>query len=181
VLAVADPVPKLVRLRDANDYAEVSGRLEPVIELARRYNCHLLLSHHLGKADRTDGDDILGSTAIFGAVDTAVILKRRDHGRTIQTIQRYGEDLPETVIGLEEDGSLTVLGEVAGILLRQAYAAVLASIGEQDELTEAEIREKVGGNSGQFGKAIRQLHEEGTLTRTGAGKRGDPYRYSRRP
>lgn len=179
VLAVADPILKLVRLRDANDYAEVSAKLEPVIELARRYSCHLMLSHHLGKADRADGDDILGSTAIFGAVDTAIIMKRRDQGRTVQTIQRYGDDMAETVVGLNDDGTLTTLGDVAGLLLRQAMESVLAVIGEQDELTEADIREKAGGNSGMVGKAVRQLYEERRLTRTGAGKRGSPYQYSR--
>jgi hypothetical protein len=178
-LAVVDPIAKLVRVRDMNDYAEMSRSLEPLIELARKYDSHLMLSHHLGKADRADGDDVLGSTAIFGAVDTLILMKRRDEGRVIRTIQRYGDDLPETVVGLDaETGELSVLGEVAGIQLRQACEAVLAAVPDGKAWTEADIRERVGGNNTLTGKAIRQLVDDGRLVRAGAGKKNAPYRYS---
>jgi hypothetical protein len=177
-LAVVDPVLKLVRVRDANDYAVMSGALEPLIELARRYDCHLMLSHHLGKSDRTDGDDILGSTAIFGAADTVLIMKRREQGRVISTIQRYGDDMPETVIILDaETGELSAAGEVATLQLRQAADAVLAVVGEEP-LAEVDIRERVGGNASVCSRAIRHLVETGRLVRTGAGKKGMPYLYA---
>lgn len=46
VLAIIDPLLKLVRVTNANDYAEVSRVLEPLIELARSSGCHLLCVHH---------------------------------------------------------------------------------------------------------------------------------------
>jgi hypothetical protein len=47
-------------------------------------------------------DVILGSTAL-AAVDTALIMARTEHFRTIQTRQRYGQDLPECVLDFNEE------------------------------------------------------------------------------
>lgn len=55
VLAIIDPLLKLVRVTNANDYAEVTLALEPLIELARTSGCHLLCVHHLGKGERSGG------------------------------------------------------------------------------------------------------------------------------
>lgn len=79
VLVVIDPLFKFVRIRDEKAYAEVCNAIEPLLTLARESGAHVLLSHHSGKMERADAtDSILGSTAIFGAVDTAIILKKGD-------------------------------------------------------------------------------------------------------
>src|SRR5207248_86713 len=97
---------------------QVSRAFEPLLELARTTGCHILCVHHLGKSDRSGGDAILGSTALFGAVDAALLMKRRDGLRTLETIQRYGDDLPETVIKLDpETGCISIGEDVAEMLL----------------------------------------------------------------
>ena len=59
-------------------------------------------------------DDILGSTGLLGGVDTTILIKKRESRRTFSTIQRYHKDdegdLPETVIELNSDGSLSAKG-----------------------------------------------------------------------
>ena len=55
---------------------------------------------------------------------------------------------------------------------------VLTALGNE-RLTETEIRERVGGDQGEIGKAIRRLYEDGTLNRSGRGVRGDRYVYWR--
>ena len=173
-LAIIDPLLKLVRLRDANDYAEVSRAMEPVIELARSSGCHILCVHHLGKGDRTGGDAILGSTALFGAVDTALLMRRRDDRRVIESVQRYGTDLPETVVALDaETGVVTAAGEVAVLQLAELAGKVLDELGDA-ELTEPEIKDRVGGNPTPVAKAIRHLMADGRLVRVGKGRRATP-------
>src|SRR4051812_40901793 len=88
-VAVSDPLSRFVRLADANAYAEVARAMEPIIDLARATGCHIMSVHHAGKGERTGGDALLGSTALFGAVDTLVLMKRRDNIRTVETFQRY--------------------------------------------------------------------------------------------
>ena len=179
VLAVIDPLSRFVRLNDANAYAEVARAMEPIIDLARTSGSHIVCVHHAGKGERTGGDALLGSTALFGAVDTLLMMKRRDQVRTIETIQRYGEDLEETVVYLDtETGIVTPGSDLATMLMGQAQAAVLATM-RDDILTEPDIRARVGGNESTTGKALRALVDEGKIARTGKGKRGDPYHYRR--
>jgi hypothetical protein len=179
VLAIVDPLLKLVRLRDANDYAEVSRAMEPLIELARTSGCHILCVHHLGKGERTGGDAILGSTALFGAVDTAILMRRRNDQRVIESVQRYGSDFPESVVTLDADtGIVAVAGEVAAIDRTAMGDKILAEIaGEQ--LTRDEINARVGGNPTPIASALNALIEDGKIRRSGAGKKGDPYIYEK--
>jgi hypothetical protein len=179
LLVVVDPLSRFVRVRDFNDYAEVARGMEPMIDLARVTGCHILCVHHCGKGERDGGDALLGSTALFGAVDTLLLMKRKELARTLNTVQRYGEDMPETVAHLDgETGIVTAGGELATIQIAEREQAVLEAMGDES-LTEPDIRERLGGNQTLTAKAIRALHEGGKLERTGAGRRGDPYRYRR--
>lgn len=181
VLAIVDPLLKLVRVMNANDYAEVSRVLEPLIELARTSGCHLLCVHHLGKGERSGSDALLGSTALFAAVDTLLMMKRRDQIRTIETQQRYGDDLPETVVAFEaETGRVMLGGSLASIQLDTCMREVLQVVREE-ERTEPQIKATIGGNQTTVAKAIRRLVDMQELARAGTGRKHDAYRYRRPP
>ena len=177
ILAIVDPLLRMVRLRDSNDYAEVTRALEPLLMLARDTGCHILAVHHMGKSDREGGDSILGSTALFGAVDTALIMKRRDSMRTLESIQRYGQDIERLALEFDpETGFTQAAGTISEIELKQTATTICDLLGDS-ESTEAEIRDKVGGNTGLVGKALRWLSSGGYVKREGSGKRGNPYVY----
>lgn len=79
VLVIIDPVLRMVRVRDANENAQISAALEPLMTIARQHSTHVLLVYHLGKGERADPTDAtLGSTAFFAAVDTALVMKRSE-------------------------------------------------------------------------------------------------------
>jgi hypothetical protein len=44
--------------------------------------------------------------------------------------------------------------------------------------TEQEIMKDVGYKTAVNRQALRSLHQNGAVTRTGGGKRGDPFQYS---
>lgn len=183
VLVIVDPVFKLIRVKDSSDYAELTRELEPVIELARNTGCHVAVAHHLGKQIREGGDDVLGSTAIFGAVDTLVLIRRRkDNLRVFQTIQRYGTDLAETVVPMDDDSGLIRLGgsvvELKASEVRQAVLELLGKIGEGEEgFTRPQIRAELEQRAELVGKVITELLAEGEIEQTGQGIKGDPFRY----
>ena len=181
ILIIADPLSRVLRVRDFNDYALMARGLEPFIDLARDYNVHILTLHHDGKGGREGNDSILGSTAIFGGVDCHLQLKKRETGRTVASTQRYGIDLPETVIELDrETGLISGRGDLQSFLLLQKKSEVFDSISDTECLSEFEIKERVGGGSkGIISKAIRALYEEELLFRGGEGKKGHPYLYSK--
>lgn len=180
ILVIVDPLFQFLRVREVNDYAEVTKIFVPLRELARKADCHILTTHHHTKMERSGGDGILGSTAIFGVVDTAIIMKKREGGqRTIQSSQRYGIDLPEMVVSFDgESGQTSAVGELHVMQIKEAEAGILAVLGAK-EMSEEEIREEVGGNRKTTGQAIRSLLADGKLFRTGDGKRGNPYQYRR--
>jgi hypothetical protein len=179
VLVIIDPLSRIVRASDFNSYAEVTRALEPLIDLARARDCHILALHHNGKGEREGGDALLGSTGFFGAVDTLLTMKRRERVRTLETMQRYGEDMPETVVHLDtESGLVTAGGDLSSLQIEDHKTKVLEALGDE-ALTESEVRERASGNQSLIAKALRLLCESGNVQRTGKGKRGDPYRYER--
>ena len=182
VLVVVDPVFKLVRVKDSSDYAELTHALEPVLELARKTGCHISVVHHLGKAVREGGDDVLGSTAIFAAVDTLVLMRRaKDQRRTASTIQRYGKDLDETVVTMDEaSGEISLGAAVSDLKVSEAKVKVLEVLEQfaEDYWADAtQIRETAELQRNATIKALNDLVAEGMVEVRGEGKRNDPRRY----
>lgn len=184
VLIVVDPLFKFVRIRDEKAYAEVCNAIEPLLTLARESGAHVLLSHHSGKMERSDAtDSILGSTAIFGGVDTAIILKKADRYRTVQSCQRYGTDWPELVLNFDPAERSLSLGaersEAEAGRIGEAIATYLAGC---DELqTRVQIEAHVEGKTKHKRAALKALCASGRVSESGAGAKGDPLRYTLNP
>lgn len=179
-LVVIDPLFRLARVRDEKVYAETYAALGPLIDAARESGTHVLLSHHSGKGAKADPvDSPLGSTAIGGAVSTLIVLKRTETYRVIQTVQRVGQDMPETVLQFDsETKRLSVGGTREEAETQTKSEEILVFLRESGEpKTESEIRECVKGETKILAKALRELHKGQKLTRDGEGKRGDPFRY----
>jgi hypothetical protein len=180
MLVIIDPLFRWIDVRDGNDYATMTKALEPLLALARGFKAHVLCVHHLGKGDRVGGDAILGSTAIFGAVDTVWLLKRFERCRTLSSIQRYGDDLEETVLCFDKRTETITLGETKEREeVNEMKKAVADFLEKQDSpASEPEIKSGVEGNNRHKQTALRELVNEGTVTRQGKGARGDPFTYS---
>lgn len=103
VLVIIDPLFRFTKVKDGNDYHQVTNALEPLLRLARDTGTHVLCVHHSRKGESAAEDSFLGSQAIFGSVDTLMIMKRHEHYRTLQAIQRYGDDLPETILAYDRE------------------------------------------------------------------------------
>jgi hypothetical protein len=181
-LIIVDPLFRLVRQHDNNDYAETTRALEPLLVLARETGAHVLAVHHLGKSDRAGGDAILGSTAIFGIVDTALLLRRGDRYRTLEALQRYGEDIEEFILRLDPETRVVSAGPGRQEAEEDEAARDILACLERAEagtwLGEAAIHETVEGRKTIKQRALRKLVAEGRVARMGGGRRGDPYRYS---
>ena len=179
VLVIIDPLFRFTRVKDTNDYAAITTALEPVVEAARTMNCCILFAHHATKADAGGGDALLGSTAIFGAVDTALMMKRRGDGlRVVFSQQRYGDDMPETVLSLNGlTGCVALDGTLADLERRDIAVKLRDLLADHQVRTETEIREAVGGNQSKLAAVLRSEVNAGTLTREGAGKRNAPFLY----
>ncbi len=180
VLVVIDPLFRLARIRDEKAYAETYAALGPLIDVAREAGTHVMLTHHAGKSEKADPIDApLGSTAIGGAVCTLIHLKRNESMRTIQSVQRIGLDIPETVLQFDTESRCLSLGEEkAEADIQTASESILVLLRDAGEpRTEVEIDGAVEGKTGLKRKALRALVKQEKITREGAGRKGDPYRY----
>jgi len=153
--------------------------LEPLLSLSRDTGAHVLAVHHLGKAEREGGDSILGSTAIFAAVDTALFLKRSEKYRTLYSIQRYGTDIEEITLAFSSDTRTLMVGLSRKEADQEDMAAkILAFLQSQTEpQKEKEIKEAVEGRNMVKVTALRQLVKAGKVGRIGSGGPGDCYHY----
>jgi AAA domain len=179
VLIIIDPLFRFIRVPDSNDYAVVSAALEPLLTLARETKAHVMAVHHMGKGERTGGDAILGSTAIFGSVDTALLLRRSEHYRLLSSVQRYGTDLDEMTIALDPNTRTISAGPS-----REAADQARAETDIVDYLRTAQqpqpaavIQEAVECRRQTFQRALKALVPH-RVTRTGEGKNRDPFLYA---
>lgn len=176
-LIVVDTLFRFFRVSDVNAYAEVTKALDPLLEISRASGAHVMAVHHL----RKDGQDVLGSTAIFGTVDTALLLKKSDDGiRSISTEQRYGDNLEDTVLELDIFTSeVKAIGSRTDFERKTTEEKILEFLTEQSEpVTEREIREGVEARVTLQPPALRSLLKAEKVVRSGKGRKGNPYRYS---
>ena len=181
-LVVIDTLQKLLRFKDLNDYAEVTNKIEPVLDAARQGNCHIMMLHHAKKESADDLDAAIGSTAIRGLCYTYLFLKRLPNSerRILRSDQRGGENFSETAIGFNKTtGRIEIQGTMEDAEIEEAAPKILEFV----EMEGGDVVEKAVPDALPLGtiivsKALRQLFRDGKFERTGDGKKGKPFCYS---
>jgi hypothetical protein len=182
-LVVIDPLFRFAQVKDEKAYAETYNALGPLIDLARETGTHLMLTHHSGKLPPLDPTDApLGSTGLGAAPATLIYLKKWGNYRTICTVQRIGENLPDSILlfdkttrGLKHGGTKE---EVEQHDAEQRILAFMEGLDAQVPQTQTQIKEGVEGSTKVVWAALTNLLKEGRLTRTGKGVKGSPHMYS---
>ena len=178
VLVIIDPLFRLVRVENTSDYAEITKALEPLLVLARESGAHVLCTHHSRKGGGEQGEETLGSTAIYGSVDTLLSLKRTDAYRTIYSGQRYGVDMPESVLAMDDDGWISLAGTRESADDAKLGNDILAFIRSQTEAVDQKtIREECQCSKARMARVLRALLDQGQITQYGSGRKGDPLKY----
>jgi hypothetical protein len=179
-LIVIDTIARYTSFEDVNDYTKVLAALEPIQDLARHYGTAVLALHHAPKTgdDRETIDSPLGSTALAGSADIVMRYRRTGDRRILQSVSRFGDDTQETVITLDPDGWPAAIGSLQEVRAQEEEQAILDALAANGPLTKDELREVLGRQATDLVRTLHGLLRAGRLTRTGSGKRGDPYRYS---
>ena len=148
-LVVIDPIFRfLKRIKDGNDYAEMNNALEPLMTMARKYDTHILVTHHSNKAGGSGGDEVLGSTAIFGGVDCLLSMTRNGDKRTIYSMQRYGTDMNHTFLNIDQNGWIQLgIGKQENILKCAGNNIMQYLESCSEPVKECDIIENAEGNT----------------------------------
>lgn len=148
----------------------------------------VLLVHHQRKAGGGDGDAVRDSNAIVGAVDVLIELEKLGEGtpdgrRRLVGVSRWDGKTPPVLV-LDRDAETGRWQTVGHVASREEASAlgmrdrILAAMPDHP-VTEAELVELVGEDKRKVGDPLRALVERGRVSRTSAGKRGNPYRYEK--
>lgn len=178
-LIVVDTMQRLVSVRELNDYAEVTKKLAPILELAKESGAAVLLVHHASKGERQGIDAVLGSTALTGSCANIFFFSRNEQYRTFRTSQRVGPELPEMIVTLDAETGRSHLGPSR----QSADVATLADEmlafleGAPAPMTEPELEKHVGGKTSLKRRALRDLLDQNRVHRVGKGRAGEPFRY----
>lgn len=176
-LVVLDTLARYWGIRDENDNAQVREWVSPLLDLARETGAVVLLVHHERKTAGEDGRGIRGGSALFGLVDQALILDRRQGGesthRTLSAIGRYDETPREVVLALVGD-AYRKLGTAEELNLEAAKAKVWEALSEEPRDVPA-LAKETGLKEKETRRALEALRDQ--VIREGKGRKGDPYTY----
>jgi AAA domain len=181
---VLDTFQKVFRLKNINDYSEVTNVMEPLQKARQDYGCHIEYLHHGGKPNdqRGDLDSAIGSAAIRANCYTYLHLKRLladdNHSiRILRSDQRGGRNFEEIAISSGDDGEIEKIGTIFDAWVWTKKPEIKEFISENPGCQEKEIQLAIEGRRQHLVAGVRALLKENEIERTGIGKRGDPFRY----
>ena len=177
-LVILDTMAKAMPGVDLNDYSATNRAIAPYLNLARTTRTCILFAHHNRKGEGGDtGEELLGSTAIRGNIDTTLIIRTEGDRRVMETTQRYGANTPETYLDIDEaTGRVQAAGEKRETRRSDMRENILYIVGEAGEpMNKSDIEDKVKGSDKAIRAMCDQLAEEGALT---SWKQGNAIMYA---
>lgn len=172
VLIIIDPLIRCVMIRNTNDYAEVSEALDPYISLARRFNTHLMFVHHANKHGGEFGNEVMGTQAITGGVDTIISLKNTNGQRMFRAWGRDGVDIPDTMLTLE-DGWMEVVGTKTEARADELRNGVINLLEDSNEpMGTEEIQKALACKRDTLIGVLKKAVEDGDIKAVKGGESG---------
>lgn len=181
-LLIVDTLPDFAELPAdmENAAGAVQTAMRPVQEAAAR-GCAVLLVAHQRKAAGEHGEAIRGSNALTATVDIVLELERAPgsigpEARVLKAVSRYGA-APETLVVAQGEGGYEAKGELAGAAAAAEGERIAAELTAMGEATAEELAASSALSKPTVQRHLNGLRAAGRLTRSGDGKKGDPYRW----
>lgn len=183
-LLIVDTLPQFAGiLGDAeNNSGDALQAIQPLQEAARQ-GIAVVIVRHDRKSGGPVGQSGRGSSAFSGAVDTVLNLKCPDgnHRSTLRLLQGIGRfsGIPDQLmIELTPDG-YTAIGDTKTVEGHEAESKILGCLpdNEGDAMEAEEVATATDCRRTTVQNTLKSLASDGKVTRIGAGKKGDPYRY----
>lgn len=185
---VFDTIGNMAPWRDENDAAAVGEALLPLNRLTSA-GIGVMLVHHMGKGDGSEGRASRGSTAIPAFADIIIELRRHnpsdntDRRRVLTGYGRFDEIPSELVIELNEAGTEYIAqGDRHAVKATELHTAIMEAL--KDELpgqTAGEIHERMEKDVRPRESKLRQMLRDGAKkdhwVESGSGSPNSPYRF----
>jgi hypothetical protein len=190
VLLVVDTFSKWSRIADENDATAAMAAYRPLVLLTQDLRLATLVIRHARKGEHDDVTDTArGSNAASGEADIILSLSRPvgrpGEGRAVRLLRGVGRlsGIPDELFIELRDGEYVVLPGGEEVQASRHRAAVEAFLATSPGATLDEVvrATSIVRSSVQTALAHLTHHSVDRVERTGAGRRGDPYRYRMRP
>ena len=168
VLVVIDKLMDLLPSFEGNDYNATIKAVSPLVDIAREYDTLVLAVHHQrkGAGGEDMGDALLGSTALYGAADHLLAYNVDGNGRrTLSSRNRYGNDIHDEIIELDDRGGVTTPGTAAQEKDRELEEAILEYVRSHVPATQSDVVKNVTGRNIKTTRMIDYMVERGFLIR----------------
>jgi hypothetical protein len=164
------------------DAGAAQAVMQPLLDAAGEGFAVLLVMHQR-KGGGEDGEGLRGSGAFAGAADIVIELERAKNPRerVLLALSRYPSTPGSLVVNHDaatRAWSVVGEGERGDARSITDRRAILAALDDGEAVTRAELEHVVCAPQRQWNKELQTLIDEGRVQRSGAGKKGDPYRFS---
>jgi len=171
-IVVIDSLSRLNRTASESSAERITKVLEPLQELARRFNCAVILIHHTNKSG-----SVRGSTAIEAVADIVATVQSK-HEERLTVIDSRGRVGPATLTLRALDDKCSNYEFYCDTQAREAAAgAALEAVKDRilqalaaEPLGSAALRARVGGNGVECDRAASELANEKRIRRPGPKK-----------
>jgi len=176
-VVIVDTLAKFWNVLDENSAAQTDRELEPILRLARNSGASIILLHHLRKNPGSGGVNIRGSSAIFGAVDAAIVLSKKEEHSAARTLTAEGRYIRITKLKIELREGRFVTTEGKEYLSENAR--YLLSLLTSKRAAVVVIATKAGFTESTTRRALREIlaKQPGKIVVKGGKKKGDPETY----
>ena len=185
-LLVVDTLPSWVRIRGdgENHSGQALEAMEPLLNV-RAKGLAIVIIRHDRKGGGEIGESARGSNAFGGSIDIICQLRRGDGNtsptvRVLTAIGRFNDIPSKTIIDYNAlDGEYVSLGSETQVKHAQGREIILDVMptNEADALTRKELFEASEVKSTTGNDIIKELQNEGIVSVTGTGKKGDAQRF----
>ena len=178
-----------IRGDSENDAGRMLEAVKP-LQLALGHELGIWFTRHSKKGEAALGESGRGSSALSGAVDIIVDIRRLEgqgprNRRLLSYMGRFSNFPDELVVELDVNGRYQVLGDQADTSRNDINDAILDALRQCPDDTGFDTQQLVdalkatGHPTNYFAvrTALKPLVASGEVVQLGTGKRGDPYRY----
>ena len=167
---LVDTLFRYVPIKDGNDYAETSSKMEPYVAMGREHELHIMFTHHARKAGGENGDELSGSTGIIAMADTVLSLSRDGDRRMIYGFGRDGVQLEKTILDMDGAGAVRATETKRQSDTREIMVEVLDLLGEHPEpMSGPQVRQGISRGKTAVREALNNLVSDGDILRIGNG------------
>jgi biotin operon repressor len=147
-----------------NSYEADYAALSPLQRLAGELPLAIVVVHHLRKLESEDPlDAISGTTALTGAADSVLVLRRDARGVTLYGRGRDIDEIEEAMQFEPMTGHWTILGEVADVRKSEARWSIIDALRTEGEMSVNNLAAATGMERNNVDQLLHKMKQSGEV------------------